>query len=58
MNNLYDVVIKGRSFDKDDRTIMNASGVPIETVNLIIQQYGNAGFSIVIIKKNFKENID
>lgn len=50
MNNLYDVIIKGRSFNKDDEPIMFASYVPIETVNLIISQYGNAGFMITINK--------
>ena len=50
MNNLYIVVIKGRSFNKDDEPIMSAQYIPIETVNLIVSQYGNAGF-IITIKK-------
>lgn len=50
MNNLYGVIIKGRSFNKDDEPIMFATYIPIETVNLIISQYGNVGFVIKIYK--------
>ena len=49
-NDLYYIVIMGRSFDKDDRPIMSAQYIPIETVNLIISQYGNIGVSIEIKK--------